>query len=59
MERRPLQLNWRTKGEPGGFSGMGVGGGGRGECGGDVGGEIGEDGGERGVWHDGHCQEDE
>ena len=38
---------------------MGVGGGGRGECGGDVGGEIGEDGGEGGVWHDGHCQEDE
>ena len=38
---------------------MGVGGGGQGECGGDVGGEIGEDGGEGGVWHDGHCQEDE
>ena len=38
---------------------MGVGGGGQGECGGDVGGEVGEDGGEGGVWHDGHCQEDE
>lgn len=28
MERRPLQLNWRTKGKPGGFSGIGVGDGG-------------------------------
>ena len=37
MERRPLQLNWRTKGKPGGFSGIGVGGGG--EEGGDAGGE--------------------
>ena len=30
MERRPLQLNWRTKGKPGGLSGIGVGGGGDG-----------------------------
>ena len=64
MVRRPLQLNWRTKGGPGCFSGIGVGGGGWGEGGGDRGGEegkdeVGEDGGDGGVWHGGHCQEGE
>jgi hypothetical protein len=65
--RRPLQLNWRIKGLPGGLRGAGVGGGGgggdggvAGEGGGDGGqGEEGDGGGEFGGEQEGHIQKGE